>query len=87
VPLPLLQTAVGKSGDNALLRKKLGDLYRMSDQFEKARDAYLMALDLGLIRVILIAILAFPMNSLNKTSLPKITSKPRWKKIQMILIR
>jgi Flp pilus assembly protein TadD len=46
--IALLQTAVDKSGDNALLRKKLGDLYRMSDQFEKARDAYLMALDLGL---------------------------------------
>ena len=46
--IALLQTAIDKSGDNALLRKKLGDLYRMSDQFEKARDAYLMALDLGL---------------------------------------
>ena len=46
--IALLQTAVGKNGDNALLRKELGDLYRMSDQFEKARDAYLMALDLGL---------------------------------------
>ncbi|MDC0459031.1 tetratricopeptide repeat protein [Alphaproteobacteria bacterium] len=46
--IALLQTAVGKGGDNALLRKELGDLYRMSDQFEKARDAYLKALDLGL---------------------------------------
>ena len=46
--IALLQTAVDKSGDNALLRKELGDLYRMSDQFEKARDAYLKALDLGL---------------------------------------
>jgi len=46
--IALLQTAVDKGGDNALLRKELGDLYRMSDQFEKARDAYLMALDLGL---------------------------------------
>ena len=49
--IALLQTAVGKGGDNALLRKELGDLYRMSDQFEKARDAYLMALDLGLASV------------------------------------
>ncbi len=46
--IALLQTAVDKEGDNALLRKELGDLYRMSDQFEKARDAYLTALDLGL---------------------------------------
>ncbi len=46
--IALLQTAVDKGDDNALLRKELGDLYRMSDQFEKARDAYLMALDLGL---------------------------------------
>jgi tetratricopeptide (TPR) repeat protein len=46
--IALLQTAAEKSGDNALLRKELGDLYRMSDQFEKARNAYLMALDLGL---------------------------------------
>ena len=46
--IALLQTAVSKGGDNALLQKELGDLYRMSDQFEKARDAYLMALDLGL---------------------------------------
>jgi Flp pilus assembly protein TadD len=46
--IALLQAAVDKSGDNALLRKELGDLYRMSDQFEKARDAYLIALDLGL---------------------------------------
>jgi tetratricopeptide (TPR) repeat protein len=46
--IALLQTAVDKDGDNALLRKELGDLYRMSDQFQKARDAYLMALNLGL---------------------------------------
>ena len=46
--IALLQTAVDKNSDNALLQKELGDLYRMSDQFEKARDAYLMALDLGL---------------------------------------
>jgi tetratricopeptide (TPR) repeat protein len=46
--IALMQTAVDKDGDNALLRKELGDLYRMSDQYEKARDAYLMALDLGL---------------------------------------
>ena len=46
--IALMQTAVDKDGDNALLRKELGDLYRMSDQFEKARDAYLMALNLGL---------------------------------------
>ena len=46
--IALLQTAVDKDNGNALLRKELGDLYRMSDQFEKARDAYLKALDLGL---------------------------------------
>ena len=46
--IALLLTAVDKGDDNALLRKELGDLYRMSDQFEKARDAYLKALDLGL---------------------------------------
>ena len=83
--IALLQTAVDKDGGNALLRKELGDLYRMSDQFEKARDAYLMPrLILALLRAILIAILALPMNSLNKTSLPKIVSKRRWQKIQMI---
>ena len=47
--IALLQAAVDKNGDNALLRKELGDLYRISDQYEKARDAYLMALDLGLV--------------------------------------
>ena len=47
--ITLMQTAVDKDGDNALLRKELGDLYRISDQYEKARDAYLMALDLGLV--------------------------------------
>jgi tetratricopeptide (TPR) repeat protein len=46
--ISLLQTAVDIDGDNALLRKELGDLYRMSDQFKKARDAYLVAIDLGL---------------------------------------
>ena len=46
--IALLQTAVNKDGDNALLRKELGDLYRMSGQFEKARDTYLIALNLGL---------------------------------------
>ena len=46
--IALLQATVDKSGDNALLRKELGDLYRLSGQFEKARDAYLKALDLGL---------------------------------------
>jgi tetratricopeptide (TPR) repeat protein len=45
--IALLQTAVDKDNGNALLRKELGDLYRMSDQFEKARDAYLAAIDLG----------------------------------------
>ncbi len=47
--IALMQTAVDKDGDNALLRKELGDLYRMADQFEKARDAYLVAIDLGLV--------------------------------------
>ena len=45
----LMQAAVNKDGNNALLQKELGDLYRMSDQYEKARDAYLMALNLGLV--------------------------------------
>ena len=86
--IALLQTAVDKDNGNALLRKELGDLYRMSDQYEKARDAYLMPrLILALLRAILIAILALPMNSLNRTSLPKIVSKRRWQKIQMIPIR
>ena len=45
----LMQTAVDKEDrKNALLQKELGDLYRISDQYEKARDAYLMAIDLGL---------------------------------------
>jgi hypothetical protein len=58
--------------------KNLAIFTECQDQYEKARDAYLMALDLGLaFRAILIAILAFPMNSLNRTSLPKIVSKRR----------
>jgi tetratricopeptide (TPR) repeat protein len=47
--ITLMKTAVDNDGDNALLRKELGDLYRISDQYEKARDTYLMALDLGLV--------------------------------------
>ena len=47
--ISLLQQAVDNDRDNALLRKELGDLYRMSDRYEKARDAYLAAMELGFV--------------------------------------
>ena len=43
-----LQSFLDKDRKNAFLQKELGDLYRMSDQLDKARDAYLMAISLGL---------------------------------------
>ena len=43
-----LQSTLDKDQKNAFLQKELGDLYRISDQFDKARDAYLMAMSLGL---------------------------------------
>lgn len=43
-----LQSSLDKDRKNAFLQKELGDLYRMSDQLDKARDAYLMAISLGL---------------------------------------
>ena len=43
-----LQSSLNKDQKNAFLQKELGDLYRISDQLDKARDAYLMAISLGL---------------------------------------
>ncbi len=43
-----LQSYLNKDSKNAFLQKELGDLYRISDQLDKARDAYLMAISLGL---------------------------------------
>jgi tetratricopeptide (TPR) repeat protein len=43
-----LQSFLDKDRKNAFLQKELGDLYRISDQLDKARDAYLMAISLGL---------------------------------------
>ena len=43
-----LQSSLHKDRNNAFLQKELGDLYRISDQLDKARDAYLMAISLGL---------------------------------------
>ncbi len=43
-----LQRSLDKDRKNAFLQKELGDLYRISDQLDKARDAYLMAISLGL---------------------------------------
>ena len=43
-----LQSFLDKDRKNAFLQKELGDLYRISDQLYKARDAYLMAISLGL---------------------------------------
>ncbi len=43
-----LQSSLDKDQKNAFLQKELGDLYRISDQLDKARDAYLMAISLGL---------------------------------------
>ncbi|MDC3234676.1 hypothetical protein OBB02_01380 [Candidatus Puniceispirillum sp.] len=43
-----LQSSLDKDRKNAFLQKELGDLYRISDQLDKARDAYLMAISLGL---------------------------------------
>jgi tetratricopeptide (TPR) repeat protein len=42
-----LQSSLDKNHKNAFLQKELGDLYRLSDQLGKARDAYLMAIALG----------------------------------------
>ena len=42
-----LQDTLDKDSNNAFLQKELGDLYRISDQLDKARDAYLMASALG----------------------------------------
>ena len=43
-----LQSFLSKDRKNAFLQKELGDLYRISDQLEQARDAYLTAISLGL---------------------------------------
>ena len=43
-----LQSFLDKDRKNAFLQKELGDLYRISGQLDKARDAYLMASSLGL---------------------------------------
>jgi tetratricopeptide (TPR) repeat protein len=43
-----LQNSLDEDQKNAFLQKELGDLYRVSDQLNKARDAYLMAISLGL---------------------------------------
>ena len=43
-----LQSSLDKDRQNAFLQKELGDLYRISDQLDKARDAYLVAISLGL---------------------------------------
>ncbi|MEB3159687.1 MAG: hypothetical protein VKK03_09550, partial [Synechococcus sp.] len=42
-----LEAVVVTDQDNGFLFKELADLYRFDDQFAKARDAYLTALDLG----------------------------------------
>ena len=44
-----MQAAVDGDRGNALLHKELGDLYRMASQFDKSRDAYLVAIDLGFV--------------------------------------
>ena len=44
-----LEKSVSKDKTNAFLQKELGDLYRISNEFSKARDAYLKATHLGLI--------------------------------------
>ena len=43
-----LQSFLNEDRKNAFLQKELGDLYRLSDQLEQARDAYLTAISLGL---------------------------------------
>ena len=43
-----LQSFLSEDRKNAFLQKELGDLYRISDQLEQARDAYLTAISLGL---------------------------------------
>ena len=48
IALSLLERSVDKNKTNAFLQKELGDLYRMSNLFIKARDAYLKATHLGL---------------------------------------
>ena len=46
--LNLLERSVDNDSTNAFLQKELGDLYRISNDFSKARDAYLKATHLGL---------------------------------------
>ncbi len=47
--LNLLEKSVAEDSTNAFLQKELGDLYRISNDFNKARDAYLNANQLGLV--------------------------------------
>ncbi len=42
-----LQRSLNKNQNNAYLYKELGDLFRTSDQLDKARDSYLKAIALG----------------------------------------
>ena len=44
-----MKAAVAKDQENAHLQQELGNLYRMASQFDKARDAYLVAVDLGFV--------------------------------------
>ena len=48
IAISRLQSFLSKDRKNAFLQKELGDLYRISDQLEQARDAYLTAISLGL---------------------------------------
>ncbi|MDC1381993.1 tetratricopeptide repeat protein [Candidatus Puniceispirillum sp.] len=49
IALSFLEGSVDKDKTNAFLQKELGDLYRISNSFIKARNAYLKATHLGLI--------------------------------------
>ena len=48
IAISRLQSFLSEDRKNAFLQKELGDLYRISDQLEQARDAYLTAISLGL---------------------------------------
>ena len=70
-----MQAAVDGDRGNALLHKELGDLYRMASQFDKARDAYLVAIDLGFVSGDLFRNLAISYEQLEQDELAEASFK------------
>jgi len=70
-----MQAAVDGDRGNALLHKELGDLYRMASQFDKARDAYLVAIDIGFVSGDLFRNLAISYEQLEQDELAEASFK------------